>query len=160
MSNFREIKKADLSSIFVVRVSTRENAYTMKALEELGITEESVSAMLDTTYRGWLCETDDQIVGFAMGNRKDGEMWVIAVIPEYEKIGIGAKLLNRVEDWLWAEGLDKIWLTTDVSKLLRAYGFYKKQGWADKGVIGGIRYMIKMNPNNTIEGTGKNSGDF
>lgn len=160
MLKFREIKKADLSSIFFVRVSTRENAYTIKELEELGITEKSVSAMLDTTHRGWLCETDDQIVGFAMGNRKDGEMWVIAMIPEYEKIGIGAKLLNRVENWLWAEGWDKIWLTTDVNTRLRAYDFYKKQGWMDKGVIGGIRYMIKMNPNNTIEGTGKNSGIF
>ena len=72
----------------------------MNELEELGITKESVSAMMDTSHRGWLCEADDKIVGFAMGNRENGEMWVIAVIPEYEKIGIGAKLLNRVEDWL------------------------------------------------------------
>ncbi|MGD9212838.1 MAG: GNAT family N-acetyltransferase [Desulfobacteraceae bacterium] len=150
MLKFREIEKADLSSIFVVRVSTRENAYTMKELEELGITEESVASMLETTHCGWLCETDNQIVGFAMGNRKNGEMWVIAVIPEYEKIGIGAKLLNRVEDWLWAEGWNEIWLTTDVNTLLRAYGFYKKQGWIDKGVTDGVRYLIKKNPNNTI----------
>ena len=44
-------------------------------------------------------------------------MWVIAVVPEYEKNDIGAKLFNRVEDWLWAEGWDQIWLTTDVNKL-------------------------------------------
>jgi GNAT superfamily N-acetyltransferase len=93
-----------------------------------------------------------------MGNRSNGEMWVIAVIPGYEKNGIGAKLLSRVEDWLWAEGWDEIWLTTDVNKLLRAHGFYKNQGWIDKGVIGDIRYMIKMKPNNTIEGTGKSIG--
>jgi GNAT superfamily N-acetyltransferase len=148
MLNFREIKKADLSSIFMVRVSTRENAYTMKELEDLGITEESVSVMLGNTHRGWLCEADDQIIGFAIGNRKNGEMWVIAIIPEYEKNGIGAKLLNRVEGWLWDEGWDEIWLTTDMNPLLRAYGFYKKKGWMDKGVISGIRYMTKMNPNN------------
>ena len=58
-----------------------------------------------------------------MGNLKTGEMWVIAVLREFEGRGIGRQLLARVEDWLRSEGWDEIWLTTDVDESLRAVGF-------------------------------------
>jgi len=148
MFHFREIVHGDVPAIFKVRVATRENAYTMEELQGLGITVNSVSAMIDTTHRGWLCEDDDLVVGFAMGNRKTGEMWVIAVLPEYEGRGIGAKLLAFVETWLWSEGWCKIWLTTDIDPTLRAYGFYRNQGWLDHEIRNDLRYMRKAVPNN------------
>jgi GNAT superfamily N-acetyltransferase len=130
-----------------VRAATRENALTREQLAALGITEDSVLAMLGTTHRGWLCEEDGRVVGFAMGDRGTGEMWVIAVLPDHEGKGIGAGLLTRVEDWLWSEGWREIWLTTDVDPALRAYGFYQRQGWADHEIKDGMRYMRKANPN-------------
>ena len=141
---FRKITQADVPALFVVRTATRENSWTREKLAEVGINEASVSEMLDTTHRGWLCETDDQIVGFAIGNRENGEMWVIAVLPDYEDKGIGAELLTQVENWLWSEGWTEIWLETDVDPSLRAYGFYKRQAWVDKEIRGQIRYMKKI----------------
>jgi hypothetical protein len=79
-----EISNTDIPSLFSVRVATRENTLSLEQLTGLGITEESVAVMLGSTHRGWLCEADDQIVGFAMGNRDNGEIWVIAILPEYE----------------------------------------------------------------------------
>jgi GNAT superfamily N-acetyltransferase len=117
-----------------VRIATRENTYTMDGLDRLGITEASVTDMIKTTHRGWLCEVDKQVVGFAIGNRKNGEMWVIGVLPEYEGKGVGKELLIRVEDWLWSEGWNEIWLTTDIDPSLRAYGFYRSQGWMDNEI--------------------------
>jgi ribosomal protein S18 acetylase RimI-like enzyme len=151
MLTFREITHDDVPLLFGVRVATHENAYTMEELDRLGINEESVSAMIGTTHRGWLCEEDDRVVGFAMGHRENGEMWVIAVLPDYEGRGIGAELLTRVEDWLWSEGWTEVWLTTDVDASLRAYGFYKKQRWVDREVRNGLRYMKKTNPNKAMQ---------
>jgi ribosomal protein S18 acetylase RimI-like enzyme len=59
-------------------------------------------------------------------------MWVIAVLKEYEGNGIGRRLLRLVEDWLFSEGWDELWLTTDRDETLRAVGFYRT--WA--GSIG------------------------
>ncbi|MHC4597485.1 MAG: GNAT family N-acetyltransferase [Planctomycetota bacterium] len=147
----REIQERDVAGLFAVRVATRENVLSREQLADLGITEESVSSMIRTTHRGWLYEVEGRIVGFAMGDREKGEMWVIAVLPDYEGRGIGASLLNRVEDWLWAEGWTSIWLTTDVDTSLRAYGFYRRHHWADHGIENGLRTMKKTNPNAMME---------
>lgn len=148
MLRFREIEDEDVPSLFAVRIATRENAYTMDQLRELGITVESVGAMLGKTHRGWLCEDEGQVVGFAMGNRQHGEIWVIAVLPECEGRGIGARLLTLVEDWLWSEGWEVLWLTTDLDVSLRAYGFYRRQGWVDREGGDGLRWMQKTRPLN------------
>jgi ribosomal protein S18 acetylase RimI-like enzyme len=55
-------------------------------------------------------------------------MWVIAVLPEYEGKGIGRKLLELVQDWLF-ESNDKLWLQTEDNSNNRAYGFYLRMGW-------------------------------
>ena len=146
MLTYREIGAHDIPSLLVVRIATRENTYTLDGLKRLGVTEASVTDMIKTTHRGWLCEVDKKIVGFAMGNRKNGEMWVIAVLPEFESKGVGKGLLIRVEDWLWSEGWDEIWLTTGTDSSLRAYGFYRSQGWMDYEIRDGLRYMNKANP--------------
>jgi len=144
---FREITENDVPDLFTIRAATRENTISKKQLAELGINEKSVLAMVDTTHRGWLCVEDDRVIGFAMGNRENGEMWVIAILPDYEDRGIGKELLSRVEDWLWSEGWTEIWLTTDVDTTLRAYGFYRKQGWVDNEIKDNLRYMKKTDPN-------------
>lgn len=146
---FREITADDVPALFAVRVATRENSYTLAELDELGITVPSVTAMLTTSHRGWLCEVDGEVVGFAMGDRENGELWVIAVLPDYEGRGAGARLITLVEDWLWSRGWAEIWLTTDIDPALRAYGFYLKLGWVDSRIENGLRYMTKANPDPT-----------
>jgi ribosomal protein S18 acetylase RimI-like enzyme len=140
---FREIRHGDVEALFAVRIATRENAYTMAELENLGITPSSVLEMLREGTRGWLCEEDGEVVGFSMGNGPTGEMWVIAVLPDCEGKGIGARLLGLAEEWLFSQGNREIWLTTDVDTSLRAYGFYRAAGWRDDGVQEGLRYMRK-----------------
>jgi ribosomal protein S18 acetylase RimI-like enzyme len=143
----RQITEVDVADLFPVRVATRENALSLEELAGFGITEESVRGMLVAgSHRGWLGEEAGRVVGFAMGNRENGEMWVIALLPAFEGRGIGAQLITRVEDWLWSEGWEEIWLTTDIDTGLRAYGFYRKQGWMDHEIRDGLRYMKKISP--------------
>jgi ribosomal protein S18 acetylase RimI-like enzyme len=144
---FREITRDDIPALFAVRIATRENTLSLEELAALGITEESVRGMMETTHRGWLCAVDGETIGFAMGNGNTGEMWVVAVLPEFEGRGIGAKLMTLVEDWLFSLGWEELWLTTDVDTRLRAYGFYKKYGWMDFEIKDGLRYMKKRNEN-------------
>ena len=80
---FREILEDDVPDLFPVRTATHENRLTLDELSALGITEESVKQKMKGSFKGWLCEVDDQVVGFAMGDKSTGELWVIAVLPAY-----------------------------------------------------------------------------
>jgi len=139
----RGITEADIPALFAVRVATHENRLTRAELVSLGITEESVKKRLRGSFKGWLCEASDQVVGFAMGDGSTGELWVIALLPDYIGQGIGSALLRRVEDWLQANGCTQLWLTTDIDTKLKAYTFYLQHGWRDDRVEDGLRYMVK-----------------
>ncbi len=119
----------------------RENPYSIEALRREGITEETVATMLATTHRGWVCEIEQEIVGFSIGNRSNGEFWVIAVLPEFEGRGIGRKLMEQAVQWLRANACAGIWLWTSPDISTRAYAFYRKFGWQDCGIRDGQRVM-------------------
>ena len=145
MYSYREITDDDMDAIFAVRVATWDNDHGWEEMAQLGITPESVRGMIATTHRGWLCEVDGKAVGFAMGNQATGEMWVIAVLKEFEGNGIGKHLLGLVEDWLFSHEWNEIWLTTDRDETIRAIGFYRHLGWEDwKMEPEGDRFMRKV----------------
>ncbi|MDX1285464.1 MAG: GNAT family N-acetyltransferase, partial [Draconibacterium sp.] len=98
---------------------------------------------LETTYKGWLCEIDQQVVGFVIGDKSSGEIWVIAVLSEFINLRIGTKLLQLAEEWLIRAGNKTLWLTTDTNKKLRAYSFYQKNRWKEWKVENGLLYMQK-----------------
>lgn len=145
--HYREIEDHDIPAIFAVRIQTWHTPRGAEELVQMGITPESVRAMLQAgTHRGWLAEIDGTVVGFTMGNRQNGEMWVVAVLPEWENQGIGRQLMERVESWLFSEGWSEIWLTTDPDETVRAIGFYRRLGWTDWKFERGDRYMRKSAP--------------
>jgi ribosomal protein S18 acetylase RimI-like enzyme len=136
MINIREMTVADIPDVFAVRVSTAENSVTMEELEEeYELTPETLSAAMQDSAKGWVCEVDDQVVGFAMVDGESGELTVIAVLSEFERRGIGQMLLGKVKDWLFDSGHDEIWLLTTPAPSFRAYGFYLSQGWTATGLI-------------------------
>ena len=145
--DFREIEAADIPALFYVRTRTRENRYTLEELEQLGITEESVAERLSTSHKGWLCAEKGGVAGFCIADGATGELWVVAVLPEFECNGIGGKLMRVAEEWLWSTGFARAWLTTDTDVTLRAYGFYRKRGWLDWKIENGVRWMELFAPN-------------
>ena len=147
MHSIREIQIADIPALFRVRSVTDENRLTIQELAGLGINESSVREKLQCSFKGWLCEDAGEVVGFAMGDSLTGEMWVIAVLPSHIRQGIGGDLLERVDQWLFSQGCEELWLTTDIDTKLRAYSFYKKHAWRDWKIEDGLRYMKKSRPN-------------
>lgn len=55
----------------------------------------------------------------------------LAVLPEFQKMGIGNSLLNRVEEFAASEGGTVIWCNARVS----AIGFYIKAGYLHTGKL-------------------------
>ena len=140
---YRRILPSDMEAIFEVRVQTWHNENGAEEMARMGITHESVQQLMKVTRRGWLAEVDGEVVGFAMGDKSTGEMWVIAVLKEFEDQGIGRGLMALVEEWLFGKGWREIWLTTDADENYRAVGFYRRLGWEDWKMEDGDRFMRK-----------------
>lgn len=146
LASYRPIVEDDIPDLFAVRIATWHNERGAEELEAMGITPESVRDRLATNHHGFVVRVEERTVGFAMGNRDNGEVWVIAVLKAYENRGFGRGLLTRVEDWLFEHGHTSIWLTTDTDERHRAVGFYRRLGWRDWKIEHGDRYMIKDRP--------------
>jgi ribosomal protein S18 acetylase RimI-like enzyme len=81
-----------------------------------------------------------------MDGSETGEMWVIAVLKEFENQRVGRTLMTLVEDWLFSKGCAELWLTTDPDENFRAFGFYRTLGWKDWKIEHGDRFMKKIAP--------------
>ena len=142
--SFRKMRARDLPAVFELRVSTRENAVTMEELEhDYGITPASLAEAMAADVKGWLCEEQGLVVGFAMGDRSNGEVQVVAVRPGYEGKGIGKRLLGLVQTWLHEQGHQEIWLLSNPDSGVRAHGFYRKLGWQPTGERQGYDEVLR-----------------
>ncbi len=55
----------------------------------------------------------------------------LAVLPDFQKMGIGNSLLSRVEEYVQSENGETIWCNARVS----AIGFYLKSGYSHTGKL-------------------------
>ncbi|HEU5133568.1 MAG TPA: GNAT family N-acetyltransferase [Steroidobacteraceae bacterium] len=122
----RQAVAADIPGIQRVRASVRENR-----LVSTVISDEDVRDAIERDGRGWVVELQHEIVAFAIGNAKSGNIWALFVHPDHERRGHGRRLHDAMLDWLWAQGLGRLWLTTEPDS--RAQGFYEAAGWSLTG---------------------------
>lgn len=124
----RLAQRADVAQIQRVRHSVRENRLTSRI-----ISDDKVVDAIERTGRGWVAEIDGRIVGFAIGNAGNGNIWALFVEPGYEGRGIGRRLHDGMVAWLWARGLQRLWLSTEAGT--RAVRFYESAGWSNRGAL-------------------------
>jgi GNAT superfamily N-acetyltransferase len=141
---FREINKSDINDILDIRVSTKENHFSMEDLAEVGVTPESIAEWLDGSVKGWVCEVSGKPVGFALADSESAEVLVVACYPEFERKGIGKALMSLVHDWLWSFDHEEIWLWSDPDPGVRARGFYRKLGYEPTGETKGNDEMLRL----------------
>lgn len=122
----RNAVEEDIPAIFDVRTSVEENHLTTAQMAELGITHETILEALRKQPCIWVAVDGDQIVGFSMGDIEDASVFAAFVHPEWAGQGIGRRLMERAEAFLF-ERHPLIWLHTDGSS--RAAGFYERLGW-------------------------------
>jgi GNAT superfamily N-acetyltransferase len=115
----------------VVRHLVKENVLSNPAF----VTDEDCEDYITRRGRGWVCEIEANIVGFAIADLQDDNIWALFVDPAFEKQGIGRKLHDIMMDWYFAQGKDRVWLSTAPGS--RAAVFYEKAGWKNIGMTKG-----------------------
>lgn len=128
--HLREATIDDVEQIQIVRHTVRENILSNPDL----VTDQDCVEYLTLRGKGWVCEMDKQIVGFAIADLKEDNIWALFLRPEYEGKGIGQLLHNKMLDWYFTSGREKVWLGT--SPNTRAECFYRKSGWKQTGFHG------------------------
>ena len=135
---FREAENKDISQIQVVRNSVHENTLSDPAL----VSDKDVKDYIITRGKGWVCEMNNAIVGFAIVSLTDKNVWALFIHPGFEKRGIGRKLHTEMMDWYFHQTDEKIWLST--SPGTRAETFYRKAGWRESGTYGKGEIKFEM----------------
>jgi GNAT superfamily N-acetyltransferase len=135
---FREAKIEDIEQIQIVRHSVKENTLSNPEL----IKDADVSEFLFARGKGWVCEIDGLLAGFAIADLKEHNIWALFLRPEYEHQGIGTRLQNLMLDWYFSQTKVSVWLGT--SPDTRAEKFYRKSGWKEIGTHGKGEIKFEM----------------
>lgn len=125
---FREATLADIPALHHIRMSVKENILNNPAL----LTAADYTAFLTTKGKGWLCEMDGQIVGFAILDTVQQNIWALFVHPLAEGKGVGKQLQMLMLDWHFASSTATLWLGTAPGT--KAERFYALTGWRNKGL--------------------------
>lgn len=146
MMIIREADIDDIKQIQLVRNSVTENTLSDPNL----VTDEDFKEFITERGKGWVCEMDKKIVGFAIADLKENNIWALFVDPEFERMGIGQILHKTMLDWYFTQTKDKVWLGTAFNT--RAENFYRKAGWKEAGTNGKDEIRFEMTYNDWIAG--------
>ena len=133
----RQAHRNDVPAIQRVRHSVRENRLVSQT-----ISDDDVIAAIEVSGRGWVIEVDHAIVGFAIGNAVDGNVWALFIDPAHEGCGHGHRLHDAMVEWMKSQGVRTLWLTTEPGT--RAQAFYERAGWSNRGLqpSGELRFEL------------------
>lgn len=141
---FREARILDIPQIQIVRHAVKENILSDPNL----VTDQDCLDYLTIRGKGWVCEVENQIVGFAIADLQDNNIWALFLKPEFEKQGIGRQLHNTMLDWYFSQKTDTVWLSTTPGT--RADQFYRKCGWTETGIYGTSQIKFEMTIENWL----------
>ena len=134
----RQAISEDIPQIQIVRNSVKENTLSDSNL----VTDEDCEDFLFKRGKGWVCEIDNQIVGFSIVDLKENNIWALFLHPDFEKMGIGKKLHDVMLAWYFSQTQTTVWLGT--SPNTRAESFYRKAGWKEIGMHGKNEIKFEM----------------
>ncbi len=134
----RTAELKDIRQIQVVRNLVKENQLSDPNL----VPDKDVEDYMFRRGKGWVCEVGNQVVGFAIADLADNNIWALFVHPEFEKMGIGKKLHDEMMNWYFTQTSKSVWLGTAPNT--RAENFYRKAGWKETGVHGKGEIKFEM----------------
>ena len=135
----REAKIEDIQQIQFVRNAVHENTLSDPNL----VTDKDCKEFILDRGKGWVCELNDNVVGFSIVDLKDHNIWALFVHPKFEKQGIGKQLHHIMLDWYFKQTQHTVWLGT--APQTRAENFYRKAGWIESGTHGKKEIKFEMN---------------
>ncbi len=139
---FREATHGDISGMQVVRNAVKENRLSDPAL----VKDKDVEDYIMRRGKGWVCEADGKVAGFAIVSVFDKNVWALFVDPGFEKMGVGRRLHDIMMEWYFSKTEDIIWLSTAPGT--RADFFYRKAGWQLRGTTENGELRFEMSNSN------------
>lgn len=134
----REANIHDIKKIQIVRNSVKENTLSDPNL----VTDKDCEEYITERGKGWVCEIDNRIVGFAIADLKENNIWALFLHPDFEGKGIGQLLHRTMLDWYFKQTKEKVWLGTAFNT--RAEQFYRKAGWEEAGTHSSKEIKFEM----------------
>lgn len=141
---FREAQVSDIPQIMVVRLAVKENVLSNPAR----VTDKDCEEYMTARGKGWVCEIDGVVIGFAIADLVDRNVWALFVDPEFAGRGIGKQLHNIMLDWYFEQTGEPIWLGTGFDT--KAEIFYRMQGWREIGLHGTTETKFEMTANDWL----------
>ncbi len=138
---FREAVITDIPQIQIVRNAVKENRLSNPAL----VTDADCEEFLLARGKGWVCEIDHVIVGFAIADLQENNVWALFVTPAFAEKGIGKTLHAIMLKWYFEQTQKTVWLGTEPNS--RAETFYSKAGWTKVGMHGSKEVKFEMTYN-------------
>ena len=77
----REAIISDIPQLHLIRIAVKENILPNPSL----ITANDYENFLTVRGKGWVCEVDNTIIGFAIIDLKEHNIWALFVSPEHER---------------------------------------------------------------------------
>lgn len=136
--NYRQAFPEDIPQLQRVRHLVKENVLT----DPSKVTDEDCRQFISERGKGWVCEFQNVIVGFAIADLQENNIWALFVDPDFEGKGIGKKLHKLMLDWYFSTGKENAWLSTESGT--RAAEFYRQQGWRETGAYGEEEILFEM----------------
>lgn len=141
---FRKLEVNDLADTYEIRFSCKENIIHPHQIQYL---LRDVAVQDIEQGGGWICLDGNVKVGFSMPIFAPEPMLAaLFVRPEYQRRGIGKKLMGLAINWLKKNKAESIILETDPGSF--ADEFYKRNGW-ERGEMAeyGLQVTYRMNFN-------------
>ncbi|MEI7734319.1 MAG: GNAT family N-acetyltransferase [Ferruginibacter sp.] len=135
---YREAVISDIPQLQLIRNAVKENVLSNPAL----VQDKDYVEYLTERGKGWVCEKDGIIIGFAIADLKDDNIWALFVHPDQEQMGIGKALHEIMLNWYFKQQKERVWLSTGANT--RAEKFYRLQGWRDAGIYGKGEIKFEM----------------
>ena len=135
---FREANISDIKQMQVVRHSVKENILSDPAL----VTDADVEDYITRRGKGWVCEVDGTVIGFAIADLEENNIWALFIHPDEEGHGIGKRLHQMMMNWYFSKTTKRVWLSTAADS--RAEKFYRKAGWQETGLHGKGEIKFEM----------------
>ncbi|WP_017733221.1 GNAT family N-acetyltransferase [Nafulsella turpanensis] len=142
---YREATYADFPSMMKVRMAVRENMLSQPGK----VQEKDYLEILSSGGKGWVCETGQEMLGFAIADIDRKNIWALFILPDFEQKGIGRHLHMLMLNWCFQQpGVENLWLSTDPGT--RAEQFYQKAGWEKKELLENGEQLFEISKNSWV----------
>ena len=128
----------DIPRLMTIRFLVKENVLSDPSL----VTKKDCEEFLTGRGKGWVCEIENAVVGFAIVDMIDHNVWALFIQPDFDHKGIGRKLHDEMLNWYFSHTNTTLWLGTAPNT--RAEKFYRMQGWREIGLYGKGEIKFEM----------------